>query len=230
MMNGLASLLQQVHLFGRDEDDRSASSSLASDDSSGVLCSSGSSNHTVKSASQPIPKTNNLTHNLSDGSLDSLNYENSYSEISSTYDSSISTEEFIIPPVLEDEQPYPAYSEPFIAQPNDELDIDFSCETRQNKNSQGDTQELREIPLSEVSQHDMFHDCWIVFYDKVYDVTNFMYEHPGGDELMMEHAGRDGTLAFRSVGHSKAALRSLEKYLIGILPTHERIFDSWRND
>ncbi|KAA0199140.1 hypothetical protein HAZT_HAZT000066 [Hyalella azteca] len=86
---------------------------------------------------------------------------------------------------------------------------------------------LPEYSLNEVAQHDMMHDCWIVLYDKVYDVTDFLFEHPGGEELMMEHAGRDGTIAFRGVGHSKAALRSLQRYLIGELPSSERIFGSW---
>ena len=40
---------------------------------------------------------------------------------------------------------------------------------------------------------------------------------------MMEYLGYDATMAFRGVGHSKGALRTLEKFLIGILPTQERL-------
>lgn len=78
--------------------------------------------------------------------------------------------------------------------------------------------------LAEVQNHDTISDCWIILYDKVYNVTDFLLEHPGGEDLLMEHAGRDATLAFRGVGHSAAARQSLTEYLVGILPQEERIF------
>lgn len=34
----------------------------------------------------------------------------------------------------------------------------------------------RIISLNEVSEHDSYDDCWIVVYDRVYDVTNFLKE------------------------------------------------------
>ncbi len=42
---------------------------------------------------------------------------------------------------------------------------------------------------------------------------------------MLEYAGRDATIAFRGVGHSKMAEAALEPYLIGILGEKDRI---WR--
>lgn len=36
--------------------------------------------------------------------------------------------------------------------------------------------EMPEIPLAEVGEHCSFEDAWIVFYDKVYDITNFLHE------------------------------------------------------
>lgn len=32
------------------------------------------------------------------------------------------------------------------------------------------------ISLKEVADHDSYDDCWIVLYDRVYDVTNFLHE------------------------------------------------------
>lgn len=32
------------------------------------------------------------------------------------------------------------------------------------------------ISLSEVAEHDSFDDCWIILYDRVYDVTDFLNE------------------------------------------------------
>ncbi|XP_045606868.1 cytochrome b5 [Procambarus clarkii] len=78
--------------------------------------------------------------------------------------------------------------------------------------------------LSQVANHDTCNDCWIILYDKVYDVTRFLLEHPGGEDVIMDYAGRDATIAFRGVGHSVPALQALDDYLVGILPGHERIY------
>ena len=33
---------------------------------------------------------------------------------------------------------------------------------------------LKQITLQEVSDHDCYEDCWIIIYDRVYDVTAFL--------------------------------------------------------
>jgi len=81
------------------------------------------------------------------------------------------------------------------------------------------------ICLDEVSYHNTREDAWIVIYDKVYEMTDYLEDggHPGGEDVIMEYLGYDATLAFRGVAHSKSALRFLEKYCIGILPSEERL-------
>lgn len=32
----------------------------------------------------------------------------------------------------------------------------------------------------EVGKHNTAEDCWIIVHNKVYDVTKFLSEHPGG--------------------------------------------------
>ena len=51
-----------------------------------------------------------------------------------------------------------------------------------------------------------------------------MLQHPGGEDVLLEYAGRDATVAFRGVGHSEAAIKEMDDYVVGILPTEERIF------
>ncbi|XP_029159773.1 cytochrome b5-like [Nylanderia fulva] len=58
---------------------------------------------------------------------------------------------------------------------------------------------------------------WIVLYDNVYDVTDYMSQHPGGPELIEEYAGKDATDGFDEFGHSSDAKKMLKKYLIGEL-------------
>ncbi|KAI2806500.1 Regulator of nonsense transcripts upf2 [Blomia tropicalis] len=99
--------------------------------------------------------------------------------------------------------------------------------------SVSETKSIEDLPLitlAEVSEHWMPNDCWIVVFDRVYDVTDFLDEHPGGQYIMLEHAGRDATLVFRGSRHGRDAYDMLDKYLIGILPEHERLYlgpDMW---
>ncbi|KYM96345.1 PREDICTED: cytochrome b5-like [Cyphomyrmex costatus] len=84
--------------------------------------------------------------------------------------------------------------------------------------------ELRTINLAEVAWHDTPDNCWLVIYDYVYDCTEFLNSHPGGQDILLEYAGRDATLAFISTGHSAVANATLERYKIGELPPKERLF------
>lgn len=49
---------------------------------------------------------------------------------------------------------------------------------------------------AEVAEHNTHEDCWMVIENKVMDITKFLDEHPGGDEVMMSVAGQDGTDEF----------------------------------
>ena len=93
------------------------------------------------------------------------------------------------------------------------------------------TDGLRIITLDEVSYHCTEDDGWIVLYDKVYNMTEYIRasSHPAGNDVILEYLGYDATLAFRSVGHSKGAFRILQKFLIGHLPANERLglSDEW---
>jgi L-lactate dehydrogenase (cytochrome) len=39
-------------------------------------------------------------------------------------------------------------------------------------------------------------DLWIVIHGKVYDLTKFLPEHPGGPRIILKYAGQDATDAF----------------------------------
>ena len=75
----------------------------------------------------------------------------------------------------------------------------------------------KKYTLEEVSKHTEKNDCWIIIENKVYDVTYFLGEHPGGDYIILSHAGKDCTGVFEDIGHSFAATKMLNQYLIGSL-------------
>ncbi|XP_061449850.1 cytochrome b5 isoform X2 [Rhineura floridana] len=69
--------------------------------------------------------------------------------------------------------------------------------------------------LAEVEKRNTDKETWLVISGRVYDVTRFLDEHPGGEEVLLEQAGRDATESFEDVGHSVDARKMLEQYLIG---------------
>ncbi|KAL7003658.1 Cytochrome b5 isoform E [Sarracenia purpurea var. burkii] len=69
--------------------------------------------------------------------------------------------------------------------------------------------------FEEVSKHNKTKDCWLIISGKVYDVTPFMDDHPGGDEVLLSATGKDATTDFEDVGHSDSARELMEKYYIG---------------
>uniref|UniRef100_A0A183BSG5 Cytochrome b5 n=1 Tax=Globodera pallida TaxID=36090 RepID=A0A183BSG5_GLOPA len=67
----------------------------------------------------------------------------------------------------------------------------------------------------EVARHNHDGSAWIIMNDKVYDVTKFLMEHPGGEDVLLQWAGSDATEAFNDVGHSNDAKELTENYLVG---------------
>lgn len=55
----------------------------------------------------------------------------------------------------------------------------------------------------------------VIINDKVYDVSEFVNEHPGGDEIIIELFGRDATQDFEDIGHSPDAIKTLAKLYKG---------------
>uniref|UniRef100_A0A915BF90 Cytochrome b5 heme-binding domain-containing protein n=3 Tax=Parascaris univalens TaxID=6257 RepID=A0A915BF90_PARUN len=73
----------------------------------------------------------------------------------------------------------------------------------------------REITVDEVAKHNTATSLWIIYNDKVLDLTEFLNEHPGGDQVLLEVAGQDGTSRFRDIQHSTDAIEMTEQYVIG---------------
>lgn len=75
----------------------------------------------------------------------------------------------------------------------------------------------RAITPKELSAHSTKNDLWFMRDGKVYDITKYVDEHPGGEDVLLDVAGGDGTEAFENAGHTKDALTELQKYYIGDL-------------
>jgi len=67
----------------------------------------------------------------------------------------------------------------------------------------------------QVSKHTKSGDIWLAIRGKVYDVSTFISEHPGGEEIIRDVAGRDATEDFDNVGHSEDASKMMAQYYVG---------------
>ncbi|XP_015808453.1 cytochrome b5 type B [Nothobranchius furzeri] len=76
--------------------------------------------------------------------------------------------------------------------------------------------------LEDVRVHNMINDTWLIIHDKVYDISKFLEEHPGGEEVLLEQGGADATESFEDVGHSSDAREMLQQYYIGELHVDDR--------
>uniref|UniRef100_A0A6M2F4Y2 Cytochrome b5 heme-binding domain-containing protein n=1 Tax=Populus davidiana TaxID=266767 RepID=A0A6M2F4Y2_9ROSI len=73
--------------------------------------------------------------------------------------------------------------------------------------------------LAEVSSHNSPKDCWLVVEGRVYDVTKFLEDHPGGDEVLLSATGKDATDDFEDVGHSSTARAMMDEFYVGDIDT-----------
>ncbi|CAA3023829.1 cytochrome b5 [Olea europaea subsp. europaea] len=55
--------------------------------------------------------------------------------------------------------------------------------------------------------------------NKVYDVTKFLEDHPGGDEVLLSATGKDASDDFEDVGHSSSARAMMDEFYVGDVDT-----------
>ncbi|KAH7670838.1 Cytochrome b5 domain-containing protein [Dioscorea alata] len=79
-------------------------------------------------------------------------------------------------------------------------------------------EDSKKYSKSEISLHSSKKDCWLVIHGKVYDVTKFLDDHPGGDDVLIHaSASGDATQSFEDIGHSSIATTMMERFLVGVV-------------
>ena len=66
------------------------------------------------------------------------------------------------------------------------------------------------IPMSEVKKHNTKDSAWVVLHGYIYDLTKFLEDHPGGDQVVLDWAGKDAT-KFWSAIHKKDWIKEYTK-------------------
>ncbi|KAH8101821.1 oxidoreductase [Cristinia sonorae] len=90
---------------------------------------------------------------------------------------------------------------------------------------------VRILTAEDVASHKDAKSCWISRDGKVYDVTAFLPDHPGGDDLILKYAGKDVGEIMKDASeheHSESAYDMLNDFIIGRVGTGEAIVsDDW---
>lgn len=76
------------------------------------------------------------------------------------------------------------------------------------------TTQTTEYTLEEVSKHNTTQSCWVIVDDLVYDVTDFINNHPGSKEPFNKYGGKDATAKFKTIAkHNKSHVQTFMKVL-----------------
>lgn len=90
---------------------------------------------------------------------------------------------------------------------------------------------IRIYTAEDVATHTTPSSCWVSRESKVYDVTAFIDDHPGGDDLILAHAGQDIGEVMKDKlehEHSESAYSMLDEYIIGRVGVGEAVVrDDW---
>ncbi|KAF9387977.1 fatty acid alpha-hydroxylase [Podila verticillata] len=73
---------------------------------------------------------------------------------------------------------------------------------------------------AQVESHNTEDSCWVVHKNKIYDVTSFVQDHPGGEDYILDHAGQDVTKLMQDELqhlHSEGAYEMLDEFFVGSL-------------
>jgi 4-hydroxysphinganine ceramide fatty acyl 2-hydroxylase len=85
---------------------------------------------------------------------------------------------------------------------------------------------LPTLPRSDVELHNSKKSCYVTIGTKVYDLTSFIDDHPGGGDLILEYAGKDVEAILKDEAshfHSEAAYEILDESLIGFVATEPEV-------
>tara|TARA_Y100000996_G_C22408035_1_gene595998 strand:+ start:516 stop:812 length:297 start_codon:yes stop_codon:yes gene_type:complete len=64
----------------------------------------------------------------------------------------------------------------------------------------------------DVKLHNSENDAWVIINKKIYDVTNFLSQHPGGKKILLKACGTDATDDFEML-HNVNVLDKYSSYI-----------------
>jgi flavocytochrome c len=96
-----------------------------------------------------------------------------------------------------------------VANLNDKFNPSMTTAPSAPAQSSGGGGGARSVSSAEVAKHNSEGDLWVIIEGKVYDLTSFLPDHPGGKKAIMLFAGKDATEEFNMLHPPNV----LKKYL-----------------
>lgn len=98
---------------------------------------------------------------------------------------------------------------------NTDLDTNNTNTSSNTSSSATNNNIASKYTTSSVASHSSASSCWSIISSKVYDLTSYINQHPGGSEQILAICGKDGTSLFDSqhMGNAKVANMLANFYL-----------------
>jgi len=93
--------------------------------------------------------------------------------------------------------------------------ISDSSSSSSSSSSDGDNFTLHYYTRSEIQRHNTETSAWIVAGDNIYDVTDYVEDHPGGKYSIMKKIGGVVDCTQDFLFHSKSGQKYWNQYLVG---------------
>ncbi|ORE10824.1 acyl-CoA dehydrogenase NM domain-like protein [Rhizopus microsporus var. microsporus] len=78
---------------------------------------------------------------------------------------------------------------------------------------------MKTYTKEEVAKHNKVDDLWVIIDGKVFDLTKFVNEHPGGKKVLLKKAGKDASKEFKTFHNESIMQRIGQPMQIGVLGT-----------
>jgi len=73
------------------------------------------------------------------------------------------------------------------------------------------------LSMDEIQKHVTEDDCWLIVEGKVYDLTEFLPDHPGGKKAPLIYAGKDATEEFMMLHKPELLEKYAKQYQVGVV-------------
>ncbi|KAJ5965677.1 acyl-CoA dehydrogenase [Penicillium waksmanii] len=79
---------------------------------------------------------------------------------------------------------------------------------------------LPSYSVHDVASHNKSDDLWVIIDDKVFDLTNYMHEHPGGKKVSI--GGSDATKKYHKYHRPSAMTKYGDTLCVGVLEKDQK--------
>mmetsp|Transcript_14767 Transcript_14767/g.28588 ORF Transcript_14767/g.28588 Transcript_14767/m.28588 type:complete len:646 (+) Transcript_14767:88-2025(+) len=83
--------------------------------------------------------------------------------------------------------------------------------------------EAKTYTMDEVATHNKKDDCWVILHGKVYDVTEFLENHPGGAKAILLYGGKDASEAFDMLHKQEIIPKYAAEYELGPVAPNSKL-------